>query len=435
MLQEVWRTASSNQPFMVEHLPLDLPDDPKLAGNITHFARALRRAGLPIGPGRVIDAIRAVEAAGFSNKPDFYWTLHACFVNRPEHRRVFAQLFRLYWRDPRYLEHMMAAMLPAIRGVQEDRPAQAAEKRAAEALLDGAEGPERGEEDERPDEDTVIEVDASFTMSSSERLRSLDFEQMSLAEMAEAKRMLARITLPVKPLPSRRGMAVANGRIDAARSLRAALRRGGEMQQLAFKKPRPRYPNLVVLCDISGSMSQYSRVILHFLHAVSNAKGAGWAQVHGFTFGTRLTNITRHLATRDVDAALAAAGAEAQDWEGGTRIGASIEAFNRDWSRRVMGQGAVVLLITDGLDRDRPEELARHMQRLHLTARRLIWLNPLLRWDGFAPKAAGIRAMLPHVDSFRAGHSIASLEDLAQVISRPDDVGEKARLMAAAHQP
>lgn len=419
---------------MAEQLPLELPDNPKLAGNITHFARALRRAGLPIGPGRVIDAIRAVEAAGFSEKRDFYWTLHACFVNRPEHRRVFAQLFRLYWRDPRYLEHMMAAMLPAIRGVQEDRPAQAAEKRAAEALLDGAEVPEQPEEP-RSDEDALIEVDASLTMSATERLKTLDFEQMSMAEVAEAKRMLARLRLPVKPLPSRRGQVAPVGQIDAARSLRAALRKGGEMQKLAYKTPRPRYPNLVVLCDISGSMSQYSRVILHFLHAVSNAKGAGWAQVHAFTFGTRLTNITRHLGTRDVDAALAAAGAEAQDWEGGTRIGSCLEAFNRDWSRRVMGQGAVVLLITDGLDRDAPEDLARQMQRLHLTARRLIWLNPLLRWDGFAPKAAGIRAMLPHVDSFRAGHSIASLEELAAVISRPDDVGEKARLMAAVETP
>jgi len=414
----------------MEGKQLELPDDPKLAGNITHFARALRRAGLPIGPGRVIDAIRAVEAAGFTERRDFYWTLHACFVNRPEHARVFAQLFRLYWRDPRYLEHMMAAMLPAIRGVQEDRPAQAAEKRAAEALLDGAEAP-RPEEEQTPEEDSLIEVDASLTASTSERLRSLDFEQMTIAEMAEARRMLSRLTLPIRPLPSRRSQIAPQGRIDAARSLRAALKRGGDMQSLARKKPRERYPNLVVLCDISGSMSQYSRTVLHFLHAVANARGAGWAQVHAFTFGTRLTNITRHLATRDVDAALAAAGAQAQDWEGGTRIGASIEAFNRDWSRRVMGQGAVVLLITDGLDRDAPDDLARQMQRLQLTARRLIWINPLLRWDGFAPKAAGIRAMLPHVDSFRAGHSIASLEELAEAISRPDDRGEKERLMAA----
>lgn len=415
---------------MVEHIPLELPDNPRLAGNITHFARALRRAGLPIGPGRVIDAIRAVEAAGFTEKRDFFWTLHACFVNRPEHARIFAQLFRLYWRDPRFLEHMMAAMLPAIRGVQEERPAQAAEKRAAEALLDGAEAPPRDEEANAREEETVIEVDASLTMSASERLKTLDFELMSLAEVAEAKRMLARLSLPIKPLPSRRSSpSFGQGRIDAARSLRAALRRGGEMDALALKKPKPRWPNLVVLCDISGSMSQYSRIILHFLHAVANERGAGWAQVHAFTFGTQLTNITRHLRTRDVDAALKAAGAQAQDWEGGTRIGQSLEAFNRDWSRRVLGQGAVVLLITDGLDRDDPDALARQMQRLQLSARRVIWLNPLLRWDGFAPKAAGIRAMLPHVDSFRAGHSIASLEALAAAISKPDDVGEKARLM------
>ena len=408
---------------MAEQTPLDLPDDPKLAGNITHFARALRRAGLSIGPGRVVEAVEAVVAVGFTSRRDFYWTLHACFVNRPEQARVFAQIFRLYWRDPRYLEHMMAAMLPAIRSVQEDRPAT-----PAEALLDGAEAPEREEQPEP--EETLIEVDASLTMSARERLRTLDFEQMSLSEMAQAKRMLAKLELPVPPMPSRRNVAAAQGRIDVARTMKAALRRGGEMERLYRMAPRARYPNLVVLCDISGSMSQYSRVILHFLHAVANSKGAGWAQVHGFTFGTRLTNITRHLATRDVDAALAAAGAQAQDWEGGTRIGAALAAFNRDWSRRVMGQGAVVLLITDGLDRDDPAELARQMQRLHLTARRVIWLNPLLRWDGFAPKAAGIRAMLPHVDSFRAGHSIASLEALAEAISCPDDPGEKARMLA-----
>ncbi|WP_170425340.1 vWA domain-containing protein [Ruegeria arenilitoris] len=415
---------------MAEQFVLDIPDNPKLAQNITHFARALRKAGLPIGTGRVVDAIRAVQAAGFTEKQDFYWTLHACFVNRPEHRTVFAQVFRLYWRDPRYLEHMMSMMLPAIRGVQEERKADAAEKRAAEALLDGVEQdlPDVAEQEE----ENELEIDASQTASSEERLRNLDFEQMSTSEIAQAKRMLARLTLPVKPIESRRGQASHLGhRIDRARTLRAAMRQGGELHEILRQKPKPRWPNLVVLCDISGSMSQYSRIVLHFLHAVSNAKGAGWAKVHAFTFGTRLTNITRHLQHRDVDAALAAAGAEAQDWEGGTRIGECLHAFNRDWSRRVMGQGAVVLLISDGLDRGDPEALGKEMERLHLSARRLIWLNPLLRWDGFAPKAQGVAAMLPHVDSFRAGHSIASLEDLAAVISKPDDVGEKARLMTA----
>lgn len=409
---------------------LDLPDDPKLAQNIIWFARALRKAGLPIGTGRVIDAIRAVTVAGFSQKSDFYWTLQACFVSRPEHRRVFAQVFRLYWRDPRFVEHMMSMMLPAIRGVQEERSGVAAEKRAAEALLDGI-TPDMPAPQDQGEGETRLDIDASQTMSSEERLRSLDFEQMSTAEMAEAKRMLARLRLPVPPLRTRRMRADPAGkRFDGKRSLRLAMRRGGDITELARKSPRTRWPNLVVLCDISGSMSQYSRMVLHFLHAVANYKGAGWAKIHAFTFGTRLTNITRHLQQRDVDVALAAAGAEAQDWEGGTRIGAALHAFNRDWSRRVMGQGAVVLLITDGLDRDAPELLRASAERLALSARKTIWLNPLLRWDGFAPKAQGISILLPLMDSFRAGHNIASLEALAAALSRPDDKGEKARYLA-----
>tara|TARA_R100000322_G_scaffold1819_10_gene1935 strand:- start:8870 stop:10153 length:1284 start_codon:yes stop_codon:yes gene_type:complete len=418
-----------SKPDMVALPDLDLPENPRLTANLTHFARALRNAGLKAGPGKVLDATRAVAAAGFTSKTDFYWTLHAVFVSRPEERRVFDQVFRLYWRDPRFLEHMMSLMMPAVRGVQDERRAKPAEKRAAEALLDGIE-PDMPEGQNDDPEETEIEVDATLTMSREERLRTLDFEQMSNAEVAEAKRILARLTLPVKPLQSRRTKAALHGRMpDWRRTMRDAMRQGGEIRDLATKERRLRWPNLVVLCDISGSMSSYSRMVLHFLHSVANQKGAGWAKVHGFTFGTRLTNITRHLSTRDVDAALAAAGAEAQDWEGGTRIGESLHAFNRDWSRRVMGQGAVVLIITDGLDRDDPARLAREMERLHLSARRVIWLNPLLRWEGFAPKAAGIRAMLPHVDTFRAGHNIASLADLAQSLARPDDPGEKVRLM------
>jgi len=412
---------------------LDIPEDGKLANNILHFARALRKAGLPVGPGRVIDAIRAVEAAGFSERGDFYHTLAACFLSRPEHRQVYDQVFRLYWRDPRFLEHMMGLMLPSVRGVAEERKARAAEKRAAEALLDGVDRdlPDLPEEDGGEE----IEIDASQTQSSRERLKSLDFEQMSTAEVAEAKRMLARLSLPVKPLASRRTRADRHGRMpDWRGTMRTALRQGGEIRAFEQKARRTRWPNLVVLCDISGSMSQYSRMVLHFLHAVANEKGAGWARVHAFTFGTRLTNISRQLSTRDVDAALAAAGAEGQDWEGGTRIASALHAFNRDWSRRVLGTGAVVLLITDGLDRDASDTLSQEMERLHLSARRLIWINPLLRWDGFAPRAKGIRAMLPHVDCFRAGHSIQSLADLAEAISRADDPGERDRMLRAMRQ-
>ncbi|WP_439140414.1 vWA domain-containing protein [Roseicyclus sp.] len=411
----------------MEHADLTLPDKPKLVTNITHFARALRVAGLPAGPGRVADAIRAVAATRFDRREDFYFTLRACFVSRPEHRDVFDQVFRLYWRDPQFLEHMMSLLTPQLRGVAEERVARAAEKRAAEALLHGV----ARDLPQLPEgEATEIEIDASLTMSAEERLKTLDFEQMSVAEMAEAKRILARLQFSVPPLMSRRSQAAMRGPlVDWRRTMRMAAGQGGEVMRLARKSPRIRWPALVALCDISGSMSSYSRAVLHFLHAVANQKGAGWAKVHGFTFGTRLTNISRHLTARDVDAALAAAGAEAQDWDGGTRIGACLETFNRDWSRRIMGQGAVVLIITDGLDRDAPEALSAAMARLQLSARRVIWVNPLLRWDGFAPKAAGIRAMLPHVDSFRAGHNIAALAGLAEALSRPDDMGEKARLM------
>jgi uncharacterized protein with von Willebrand factor type A (vWA) domain len=406
---------------------LEIPEDGKLAHNIAHFARALRKAGLPVGPGRTLDAVKAVAAAGFDRREDFYFTLQAIFVSRPEERSTFAQVFRLFWRDPRYLDHMMSLMLPQVHAVQEDRIAQAAEKRAAEALLDGQLPP--------PPRDTAdgeqIEIDATATMSAEERLMTLDFEQMSTEEIAAAKRMLAKLSLPVKPLKTRRSApSTLTARIDARRTLRNAMRTGGEIAALARKAPVTRWPNLVVLCDISGSMADYSRMVLHFVHAVANQKGQGWAKVHAFTFGTRLTNITRHLRARDVDAALKAAGSEAQDWSGGTRIGQSLHAFNRDWSRRVLGQGAVVLLITDGLDRDDAALLARETERLHLSCRRLIWLNPLLRWTGFAPRAQGIRAILPHVDSFRAGHSIASLEALGQAISEPSDHGERDRLMA-----
>ncbi|MCL4676653.1 MAG: VWA domain-containing protein, partial [Pararhodobacter sp.] len=407
---------------------LALPDDPKLVQNLIHFARALRKAGLPVGPGRVLTAIEAVAVAGFTSRRDFYWTLHACFVTRPEERQVFNQTFRLFWRDPQFMEHMMSLMLPAVHGTQPETAAEAAAKRAAEALLDGAKAPPAPENPDAGDQQ--IEIDAAFSASTEERLRTLDFEQMSATEAAQARRILARLRLPVAPLKTRRHAADPGGRrMDARRTLRAAVRTGGEINAIARRRPLTRWPALVVLCDISGSMASYSRMVLHFVHAVANHQGQGWAKVHAFTFGTRLTNITRHLRTRDADAALKAAGSETQDWQGGTRIGASLHAFNRDWSRRVLGQGAVVLIITDGLERDDPALLSREMERLHLSARRVIWLNPLLRWDGFAPRARGVRAMLPHVDTLRASHSIAALEALAAALSDPRDHGEKARLL------
>ena len=407
--------------------PLAVPDEPRLVRNVGHFVRALRAAGLPLGPAQAMDAVRAVEAAGFTDRADFRSALAAALVRRPEERAVFDQVFRLYWRDPRYLEHMMSFMMPAIRGTAAERVARAGEARAAQALLDGVER----DAPEMPGGDgEEVEIDASATASGEERLRTIDFEQMSAAEARAANRLVARLALPVRPLPSRRHATAARGRPDPRATMRAALRRGGELTELRRRRRTVRWPDLVALCDISGSMSAYSRPVLHLLHALANRRGAGWGEVHAFTFGTRLTNVTRHLRARDADAALAAAGAEAQDWEGGTRIGNCLRAFNRDWGRRVLPRGATVLLVTDGLERGDPEALSEAAGRLGRTARRLVWLNPLLRWDGFAPRAAGMRALLPHVDDLRAGHSVAALDGLVRALAAPADDSELRRLRA-----
>ncbi|CAO3444688.1 carbon monoxide dehydrogenase E protein [Azospirillum argentinense] len=378
-----------------------------LAINLMHFARALRAAGLPVGPGKLLQAVEAVEAVGIGNRADFYWALHAVFVNRRDQREVFDQAFHVFWRNPDILKRMMGMMLPTIRTESPDTQ-DPMSRRVADALrgtAPEAEGPEKSE----------IEVDAAFTVSAQERLQEKDFEKMSAAEMAEAKRMLARITLPVAEVTTRRHRPDPRGaRVDPRATLRRMLRSGGDLADLARRSRRTRPPPLVVLCDISGSMTRYSRMLLHFMHALSNDRD----RVHSFVFGTRLTNITRHLRHKDVDVALDAVSAAVADWSGGTRIGTALHAFNRTWARRVLGQGAVVLLITDGLDRDAGEGLAVEAERLHKSCRRLVWLNPLLRWEGFAPKSSGIRALLPHVDDFRPVHNLNSLAGLADALNR-----------------
>ena len=403
--------------------------DGRFLDNIVHFGRALRLAGLKIGPGQLADAARAVEASGFSSKADLYWILHACLVTRREHRQVFDQIFRLFWRDPRYHEHMMSLLLPMVRGADKERKADSAARRAAESLLAGAGN--RPEQDRAADpEDAEIKLNAAGTSSARERLQTLDFEQMTNEEMAEARRLIANFKLPVKPLLTRRKVMDRRGRHPEWRAtMRRASRQGGEIRELLKRSPRTRWPNLIAICDISGSMSVYSRVLLRFLHAVSGSKGDGWAKVFAFTFGTRLTNVTRQLRVGDPDSALSAVGSEARDWDGGTLIGDCIRAFNRDWSRRVMGQGSIVLLISDGLDSGNPDLLEREIVRLRLSARRLIWINPLLRWEGFEPRAAGVAAMLPHVDCFKSAHNLDSLAALGRTISDARDDGEKSRLI------
>jgi len=398
---------------MAPEPPFRLPAaaDGRLAENIAHFVRALRRAGLPLGPGHALRATEAVVAVDAMDRRQFYWALHAALVARPEERELFDKAFHMFWRSPDYLERMMGMLLPSlgpeVSGVEAPPPPQ----RLADAFA-----PEGDDEREARARQEEVEVDMRLVWSDQELLKTIDFETMTADEAAAAKRAIARLRLPLQERPTRRFRPDPSGRrADMRATLRAQLRAGPGVIPLALKAPRRRPPPLVALCDISGSMARYSRMVLHFLHALSTARD----RVHSFVFGTRLTNITRQLRNRDVDLALDGVAATVDDWEGGTRIGACLRRFNHDWSRRVLGQGAIVLLITDGLDREDGDDLAIEAERLSKSCRRLIWLNPLLRYDGFQPKARGVRTLLPLVDEFRATHNLESLEALAAALSGP----------------
>ena len=379
----------------------------RLSENIMHFGRVLRRAGLPIGPGQVIGAIHAVTEVGLGNRGDFYWTLHSVFVNRRDQREVFDQAFHIFWRNPEILEKMMQMVLPDI-GSSETMPnTEEISRRVSEAL---SQSNEKGSKELDQEEK---EFDAALTWSGSEVLSKKDFEKMSADEIKKAKEAIKRLRLPIMEVPTRRFRSYSSGpRVDMRRTLRAALRSCNGYIPLMRRERRTRRPPLVIICDISGSMERYSRMILHFMHTVMNDRD----RVYTFVFGTRLTNVTRYLRYKDVDMALSRIGEEVVDWSGGTRIGRCLHDFNKNWSRRVLAQGAVAIIISDGLDRDEGTGLELEMIRLHKSCRRLIWLNPLLRYEGFQPKVIGIRAMLPHVDEFRTVHNLESLQDLTRVL-------------------
>lgn len=374
-----------------------------------HFARLLRAAGLRVGSDRVIDCVRALEIAGAHQFPlrreDWYWTMSAVLLSRQEQRPIFDQAFRLFWRDPKLVERMMSLLLPKAHGLA-PKPEQQQSQRLTDALF--------SQKEEEPRESEKLELEARLTFSSREVLSRMDFDTMSAAELVEAKKMLAELRLPLPLIRTRRYRPHPSGRrIDMRKTLRESLREGGDIIPLVRAAPTQLHPPLVVLCDISGSMNPYSRMFLHFLHAITNDRD----RVAVFVFGTRLTNITRQLRHRDVDVAMAKVAEAIKDWSGGTRIGHSLREFNFKWGRRVLGQNACVLLVSDGLDREAGEGLGEEMERLAKSCQRLIWLNPLLRYDKFEARPAGVRAMLPHVDLFLPVHNLKSLVDLAKTLS------------------
>ena len=393
----------------------------RLAENILYFARALRAAGIPVGPGAVLDALEAVQVAHVGDREDFYWTLHAVFVKRHEHSILFDQAFRIFFRKRGYIEKLIASMLPGTPAGALKPPPPGAQ-RIQEALFGGF---------DRREDKSEVEIDARLTVSDREILQKKDFAQMTVAEIAVAKQAIARLTLPLDLLRTRRTAPSRRGHlIDIRRTLRASMKAGGAVIDLKYLGPREKEPPIVALLDISGSMSQYTRLFLHFLHALSERE----KRVTTFLFGTRLTNVSRAIRARDPDEALAACSANVTDWSGGTRIASSLREFNKRWSRRVLTQGAVVLLITDGLERDGDDTLSFEMDRLHRSCRRLVWLNPLLRFEGFEARAKGVRTMLPHVDELRPIHNLDSMTDLVRALSgRPaKDYDPKAMLRHVA---
>lgn len=383
-----------------------------LAENVMHFARVLRAAGMPVGSERVHTALAALQVAGLQARGDFHAVLSACLLDRIEHKDLFDQAFTLFWRDPDIEGRMRAMLLPKVQLQEQAQPALRENRRLADALFPPPPNP--GAQPPPPPEE--IELDATLTFSERELLRKADFDTMTADEWRAAQRLLSRLALLLPPQRTRRTQRAAHpGRPDWRASLQAMARQGGELWTMRFRAVRQQPAPLLVLADISGSMSRYSRMLLHFAHLL----GQSQARVESFVFGTRLTRITRLLRSKDPDLAVAQVVRTVQDWSGGTRITQCLHEFNQRWARRVLPGGATVLLISDGLEHGDVNVLAFEMQRLHRSCKRLVWLNPLLRYDRFEPKAGGIRAMLPHVDHFVPTHNLESLEHLLALLAKP----------------
>jgi len=388
------------------NIAIGAADGGRMAENIVHFARLLRAAGLRIGPDRIKLGIEAVIASGLDDPRRLYWTLHAVFVTRRADRDVFTQAFVMFWKDPNYLEQMLSLVVPNFKS-NVDAEDKALSRRLSESLFREKGG------GQPPDQDP-LEIEARGTFSMSETCATKDFADMNAAELAAARRAMTRLALPFDTLKSRRFAPSGRGRrLDLKAVIRDHARHGGDHLRPHWRKRIERRPPLVVLCDISGSMDTYARVLLHFVHALTNDRD----RVSVFLFGTRLTHITRALRNRDPDVAITDVGQSVNDWSGGTRIGGALDDFNRHWARRVLGQNATVLMITDGLDREGAAGIEQAARRLSANCRRLIWLNPLMRYEAYEPIAAGAAALDRHVDDARTCHNLASLADLARSLS------------------
>lgn len=374
-----------------------------LLHNLILFGRVLRGLGLAVDPGRIMDLASALEHVDIGRRADFYYTAQSLLVRRREDLPLFQQAFELFWVDPRerLAARGSASGLPFTR--PEFAPPPLGAPSQPDALDDAA----------QRDGDRVV-IETTYSPSDREALRQKDFSQLTDAELREIKRMVAGMLWQPGLRHTRRLVAGRGAALDLRRTLRQNMRHGGEMLRFAERerkiKPRP----LVVIADVSGSMERYTRLMLHFIYALT----AGLERhVETFVFSTRLTRITRPLRQRSVDRALRDVSHAVQDWSGGTRIGEALKEYNFKWARRVMRSSAVVLIISDGWDRGDPALLGHEMARLQRSCHRVIWLNPLLGSASYEPLARGMQAALPFVDDFLPVHNLASLEDLARMMA------------------
>ena len=378
--------------------------------NLLMFGEVLRRLGLEVGSANMLDLVRATEFVPIGgNRNDFRLAARALLVHRRSDLPIFDEAFQVFWRGPAHGRSMRD-----LRSMGEERRYRA--PRVVPHREDTSDGPPDGRESEDAENrQPVIDLQRSF--SAREVLRQRDFAEFTPAEVGAARSLMSELAWDLGRRRTRR-LAWGNGAdIDLRRSMRRSLQHGGEMLELSRRqrktKPRP----LILICDVSGSMERYTRMLLHFVHTVA----VSGQQLEAFLFATRLTRITRHLAHRGVDQAVAEVARAVPDWAGGTRIGEAIKSFNYLWARRVLRGGAVVLVISDGWDRGEPDLLSREMARLQRSCDRLIWLNPLLGSPTYQPLTRGMQAALPFIDDFLPAHNLHSLQELAKHLNSLTD--------------
>lgn len=379
---------------------------PMLARNVTHFMRLLRDAGFGLSPAHAVDALGALQHVDIGRREEVRAALAALVLSGPDQRPLFDAAFDLFWRDPDWEGKLRALLLPRVDA---GAPPPRRSNRLADALA--------ARQPELPARQPQTEAErfaVPLTFSDQERLAQRDFETLNAQEWRALQHLIRTRRTHLALQRTRRLRAATCGtHADLRASARLAVRQHGEWLRWKYRKHAERKPPVVLLLDISGSMSQYSRAVLYFCHALMQSR----ERMSVFLFGTRLTNITRSLRERDPDEAVAVITGQVRDWAGGTRIGAALASFNRHWARRTLSGRATVLLVTDGLDHEQIDLLGGEMARLRRFAHRIVWLNPLLRYPGFTPQARGVQAILPHVDALRPAHNLDSLFALESLLS------------------